>query len=58
MFVDFDVIVASRLSEAGLKTLLIEGGNQSYGITGGDLDARRPVSFCLSTDIDEEFSNR
>ncbi|KAF7926502.1 hypothetical protein BELL_0239g00080 [Botrytis elliptica] len=36
------IVVASRLSEAGLKTLLLEGGNQSYGITGGDLDARRP----------------
>ena len=38
-FVDFYGIVASRLSEAGLKTLLLEGGNQSYGVTGGDLDA-------------------
>ncbi|KAM0177082.1 hypothetical protein ACHAPF_004438 [Botrytis cinerea] len=36
------IVVASRLSEAGLKTLLLEGGNQSYGVTGGDLDARRP----------------
>lgn len=47
-FVDFYGIVASRLSEAGLKTLLLEGGNQSYGVTGGDLDARRPVSFLHS----------
>ncbi|KAF7914050.1 uncharacterized protein EAF01_000456 [Botrytis porri] len=37
------IVVASRLSEAGLKILLLEGGNQSYGITGGDLDSRRPA---------------
>ncbi|RAL60269.1 hypothetical protein DID88_000049 [Monilinia fructigena] len=36
------IVVASRLSEAGLKTLLLEGGGLSYGITGGDLDSRRP----------------
>ncbi|QSZ30858.1 hypothetical protein DSL72_000416 [Monilinia vaccinii-corymbosi] len=37
------IIVASRLSEAGLKTLLLEGGaGLSYGVTGGDLDSRRP----------------
>ncbi|KAJ2979392.1 hypothetical protein NQ176_g3280 [Zarea fungicola] len=29
------VIVADRLSEAGLKTLLLEQGGASYGITGG-----------------------
>jgi cellobiose dehydrogenase (acceptor) len=31
------------MAEANLKTLLIEGGGPSYGITGGDLDARRPA---------------
>ncbi|KAI9645265.1 hypothetical protein NHQ30_006000 [Ciborinia camelliae] len=36
------IVVASRLSEAGLKTLLLEGGGLSYGVTGGDLDLRRP----------------
>ncbi|KAB8290425.1 hypothetical protein EYC80_010857 [Monilinia laxa] len=36
------IVVASRLSEAGLKTLLLEGGGLSYGVTGGDLDSRRP----------------
>lgn len=29
------IIVADRLSEAGLKTLLLEQGGASYGITGG-----------------------
>lgn len=29
------IIVADRMSEAGKKTLLIEGGGPSYGITGG-----------------------
>ncbi|KAJ6442367.1 cellobiose dehydrogenase [Purpureocillium lavendulum] len=29
------IIVADRLSEAGLKTLLLEQGGPSYGITGG-----------------------
>ncbi|KJZ70241.1 hypothetical protein HIM_10355 [Hirsutella minnesotensis 3608] len=29
------IIVADRLSEAGLKTLLLEQGGNSYGITGG-----------------------
>jgi len=37
-------IVADKMSAAGLATLLIEGGGESYGITGGDLDSRRPVS--------------
>lgn len=32
------------MAEAGLKTLLLEGGGLSYGVTGGDLDSRRPVS--------------
>lgn len=31
------------MAEAGLQTLLLEGGGPSYGITGGDLDSRRPV---------------
>lgn len=44
-FADYDNIVASRLAEGGLKTLLLEAGGASYGITGGDLDARRPVSI-------------
>lgn len=29
------IIVADRLSEAGYKTLLLQQGGQSYGITGG-----------------------
>ncbi|KAF1983162.1 GMC oxidoreductase [Aulographum hederae CBS 113979] len=29
------IIIADRMSEAGKKTLLIEGGGPSYGITGG-----------------------
>ncbi|KAF2139038.1 GMC oxidoreductase [Aplosporella prunicola CBS 121167] len=29
------IIVADRLSEAGKKTLLLEGGGKSYGVTGG-----------------------
>lgn len=29
------IIVADRLSEAGLRTLLLEQGGKSYGITGG-----------------------
>ena len=29
------IIVADRLSEAGLRTLVIEQGVESYGITGG-----------------------
>ncbi|TVY39581.1 Cellobiose dehydrogenase [Lachnellula subtilissima] len=36
------IIVATRMAEAGLQTLLLEAGGPSYGITGGDLDARRP----------------
>lgn len=35
------------MSAAGLSTLLIEGGGESYGITGGDLESRRPVSTTL-----------
>jgi cellobiose dehydrogenase (acceptor) len=31
------------MAEANLTTLLIEGGGPSYGITGGNLDARRPA---------------
>ncbi len=31
------------MAAAGLQTLLIEGGGPSYGVTGGDLDSRRPV---------------
>lgn len=29
------IVVADRLSETGLKTLLLEQGGPSYGITGG-----------------------
>jgi cellobiose dehydrogenase (acceptor) len=31
------------MAEAGLTTLLLEGGGLSYGVTGGDLNARRPA---------------
>ncbi|KUJ07660.1 FAD/NAD(P)-binding domain-containing protein [Mollisia scopiformis] len=37
------IIVSHRMASAGLKTLLLEGGRTSYGITGGDLDSRRPA---------------
>src|SRR6266536_1829357 len=33
------------MANAGLKTLLIEGGGPSYGVTGGDLNSRRPASL-------------
>jgi cellobiose dehydrogenase (acceptor) len=36
------MIVAHRMAEANLSTLLIEGGGPSYGVTGGNLNARRP----------------
>ncbi len=32
------------MAAAGLQTLLLEVGGPSYGVTGGDLNARRPVS--------------
>lgn len=35
-------LVASRMAQANLSTLLLEGGGASYGVTGGDLDSRRP----------------
>jgi cellobiose dehydrogenase (acceptor) len=35
--------VAYRMAKTGLSTLLLEGGGPSYGITGGDLNARRPA---------------
>ncbi|KAG9244685.1 cellobiose dehydrogenase-like protein [Calycina marina] len=44
------IIVADRMSEAGLSTLLIEAGGPSFGITGGDLDSRRP-SWLNGTDL-------
>merc|ERR1711964_102463 len=44
------IIVASRMAEAGLQTLLLEGGGPSHGITGGDLDSRRP-SWLSGTDL-------
>lgn len=31
------IIVADRLSEDGLKTLLLEQGGASYGVTGGKM---------------------
>lgn len=34
------------MANAGLQTLLLEAGGPSYGITGGNLDDRRPVSSC------------
>ncbi|TVY80503.1 Cellobiose dehydrogenase [Lachnellula suecica] len=36
------IIVGKRMADAGLRTLLLEAGGPSYGITGGDLDDRRP----------------
>ncbi|KAL2059726.1 hypothetical protein VTL71DRAFT_10218 [Oculimacula yallundae] len=44
------IIVAKRMAEAGLQTLLLEGGGASYGITGGDLSSRRP-SWLSGTDL-------
>lgn len=44
------IIVADRMSEAGLTTLLIEGGGSSYGMLGGDLSNRRP-SWLNKTDL-------
>ena len=46
------IIVAERMSAAGKSTLLIEGGGPSYGITGGDLNIRRPV--CTSPSSGEK----
>ncbi|TVY59260.1 Cellobiose dehydrogenase [Lachnellula cervina] len=42
------IIVATRMAEAGQKTLLLEAGGPSYGITGGDLDSRRPARTNLT----------
>lgn len=36
-------VVATRMAEANLSTLLLEGGGASYGVTGGNLTARRPA---------------
>ncbi|CZS91276.1 probable cellobiose dehydrogenase [Rhynchosporium graminicola] len=33
------IIVAKRMADAGLQTLLLESGGPSYGVTGGDLDS-------------------
>ncbi|KFY56755.1 hypothetical protein V496_06654 [Pseudogymnoascus sp. VKM F-4515 (FW-2607)] len=44
------IIVATRLAEANLNTLLLEGGGPSYGVTGGDLSSRRP-SWLNNTDL-------
>lgn len=33
------------MAQSGLKTLLLEAGGPSYGVTGGDLDSRRPVTL-------------
>ncbi|KAH9214813.1 cellobiose dehydrogenase-like protein [Leptodontidium sp. 2 PMI_412] len=44
------IIVASRMAAAGLQTLLIEGGGPSYGVTGGDLNNRRPA-WLSGTDL-------
>lgn len=43
-------IVATRLAEAKLNTLLLEGGGPSYGVTGGNLSSRRP-SWLSNTDL-------
>lgn len=45
--------VANRMAAAGLQTLLIEGGGPSYGVTGGDLNSRRPV--CIPIGIRVRF---
>jgi hypothetical protein len=50
-FFNTEIIVADRMAAAGRSTLLIEGGGASYGITGGDVDSRRPVSRPLSSKI-------
>ncbi|TVY27307.1 Cellobiose dehydrogenase [Lachnellula hyalina] len=42
------IIVATRMAEAGQNTLLLEAGGPSYGITGGDLDGRRPARTNLT----------
>lgn len=34
--------MATKLVEANISTLLLEGGGLSYGITGGNLSSRRP----------------
>ena len=39
------------MAEAGLQTLLLEGGGRSYGVTGGDLNSRRPVRSYISIRI-------
>ena len=46
------------MSATGLKTLLVEGGGESYGITGGDLNSRRPVSTMFRVDTSELNFNR
>ncbi|CZS88366.1 probable cellobiose dehydrogenase [Rhynchosporium agropyri] len=33
------IIVAKRMADAGLQTLLLESGGPSYGVTGGDIDS-------------------
>ena len=38
-------VAASRSAATGLKTLLLELGGPSYGVTGGDLNSRRPVNI-------------
>lgn len=41
------IIVADRLSEAGLNTLLLEQGGPSYGVTGG----KEKPSWLKNTDL-------
>ncbi|TVY36058.1 Cellobiose dehydrogenase [Lachnellula occidentalis] len=43
------IIVATRMAEAGLQTLLLEAGGPSFGITGGELEARRPTWLAGTT---------
>ncbi|XMA10864.1 hypothetical protein WAI453_003655 [Rhynchosporium graminicola] len=44
------IIVAKRMADAGLQTLLLESGGPSYGVTGGDLDSRR-LSWLKGTNL-------
>jgi hypothetical protein len=45
------------MANAGLQTLLLEAGGPSYGITGGDLNSRRPASIStLSSVLTDKYS--
>lgn len=49
------------MAKTGLSTLLLEGGGPSYGITGGDLNARRPAwlneTFLTRVDVPGLYSS-